>query len=674
MKSIAPKPPLAVHFIWNYADTKSVSNLLDEIRIRFARHPDFPFSRSLNIPLFFYSSDNAISPPQDVPEVLANKNIIFVFTSKYTVAHTAWNKYIAELPNNDYIHVICAAVDSKGIKQNIVAGSDKMNFLRLYEYDDLRQLKSLIALSHEIYRFGCKEIDPNACGNASSLRLFLSHAKRDGVGKEIAEAIRDYINTTNMQKFYDAIDIAPGFNFGEEIRKHVDNSTMIVISSDDYSSRYWCQKEVLLAKELNRPMIVVDCLKEYEDRVFPAKTNVPCVHVPTSIGLNNEVVLRVLLAAILETIRCSYSLNLLSYYRVREWISKDCYLSSRPPEALQILRLKEKGVKEICYPEPSLYREEIEWAEHYGLCIYTPIMPPMEKELLKSLKLGISISEVPPSYFSSHHQHAFTLKRLSQDLARYLLSCSGTIVYGGDLRNDGFTKFILDEALVLQDRLSTQNLHVENHLAWPIYLQDSIIDWIADYSDVIHAEKCPIPEDIKALVDEDVPIAPDTPKNRYIWSRALTKMREGSIKISDVRICAGGKLEGYLGKMPGVLEEILISLEMKKPLFLLGGFGGVVAAVCKSLITSSIATQLTEIWQLDHNPGYAEFQVISKENEYSADFEKLRTILENTPLQTLADRCGLDLHDYEQLMETPFVDVSLYFIMKGLRKKYQQAL
>ena len=126
--------------------------------------------------------------------------------------------------------------------------------------------------------------------------------------------------------------------------------------------------------------------------------------------------------------------------------------------------------------------------------------------------------------------------------------------------------------------------------------------------------------------------------------------------------------------MPGVLEEILISLEMKKPLFLLGGFGGVVAAVCKSLITSSIATQLTEIWQLDHNPGYAEFQVISKENEYSADFEKLRTILENTPLQTLADRCGLDLHDYEQLMETPFVDVSLYFIMKGLRKKYQQAL
>ena len=38
-------------------------------------------------------------------------------------------------------------------------------------------------------------------------------------------------------------------------------------------------------------------------------------------------------------------------------------------------------------------------------------------------------------------------------------------------------------------------------------------------------------------------------------------------------VCAGGRHFGYKGKMPGVLEEIVIAIKMKKPLFLLGGFG-----------------------------------------------------------------------------------------------------
>jgi len=40
------------------------------------------------------------------------------------------------------------------------------------------------------------------------------------------------------------------------------------------------------------------------------------------------------------------------------------------------------------------------------------------------------------------------------------------------------------------------------------------------------------------------------------------------------RICLGGKLKGFKGKEPGVLEEARIALEFKKPLYLLGGFGG----------------------------------------------------------------------------------------------------
>lgn len=44
------------------------------------------------------------------------------------------------------------------------------------------------------------------------------------------------------------------------------------------------------------------------------------------------------------------------------------------------------------------------------------------------------------------------------------------------------------------------------------------------------------------------------------------------------RICLGGKLEGYEGKEPGIVEEARFALEFNKPLYLLGGFGG--AARC----------------------------------------------------------------------------------------------
>ena len=40
------------------------------------------------------------------------------------------------------------------------------------------------------------------------------------------------------------------------------------------------------------------------------------------------------------------------------------------------------------------------------------------------------------------------------------------------------------------------------------------------------------------------------------------------------RICLGGKTSGYEGKEPGIIEEARLALELDKPLYLLGGFGG----------------------------------------------------------------------------------------------------
>ncbi|RYD48134.1 MAG: hypothetical protein EOP85_04175, partial [Verrucomicrobiaceae bacterium] len=71
------------------------------------------------------------------------------------------------------------------------------------------------------------------------------------------------------------------------------------------------------------------------------------------------------------------------------------------------------------------------------------------------------------------------------------------------------------------------------------------------------------------------------------WSDGLTLMRQLVTSNSAARIVIGGRVSGYKGRMPGIAEEVLISLAAKQPVYLLGGFGG-----CSRLITDRLG--LTE--------------------------------------------------------------------------------
>ena len=52
--------------------------------------------------------------------------------------------------------------------------------------------------------------------------------------------------------------------------------------SDNYSTRYWCQRELISAKKNKRPIVIVNCVEKYEDRSFSAITNLPSVRVPSA--------------------------------------------------------------------------------------------------------------------------------------------------------------------------------------------------------------------------------------------------------------------------------------------------------------------------------------------------------------------------------------------------------
>ncbi|MGA3118654.1 MAG: hypothetical protein ABSF90_30050 [Syntrophobacteraceae bacterium] len=669
--SSAYKPPLAVHIIWHPSDNVTAGPILEAASKHLSRDISRPFSRNLNIPIFFYSSNSPVIVPGAFPKELAARNVMFVFTSVNTRGHDSWNDYIQSLPCTGSFRIVPVALSREGLGHGEEGSLKNLNFIRVYEWPKAYlQQHAIISMAHEIYRHGFVEIEDGDKGKSSSIKIFLSHTKSGDTGRLHAESIKQFIDNTNMSHFFDAMEISPGFRFDTEIIKHLKESTVIAIGSDIYSSRYWCQREILCAKEHQRPMIAVDCLEDYEDRIFPAGSNIPCVHVSPELPLSESDILRVLTAAILETIRYHHALKSLEYYQLNNWIDKNCVLLSRPPEIRQLLALKEEGkVNQLCYPESPIYSEEGDWHAKLGFNTFTPLWSRAENLSLHRLRIGISISDVPNEGFSENHIPASQSIRLAQDIARHILARSGTLIYGGDLRKDGFTEFILEEAIALKNRLNTDEIHVENYLAWPIYeANKEMIAWRSNYRAVMKTVEIAIPDDIAGDVDKDNFLPPSTPQNNYYWSRCLTEMRLNSIDSSHARICAGGKLFGYNGKMPGVLEEILIAIDKKKPIFLLGAFGGVVGEVCKVLRSEPYPESLTEAWQLTHNAGYIDLQAIARAQGMHVDYEQVKTALTGINIPTLCKMSGLDEELYRLLLVSPFVDECVHLVIHGLKK------
>jgi len=664
MKTIC-SPPLSVSLMWHPSDIHSVEPILDVVRASFARDKDKPFSRGLNIPLFFFSSHNTNDAPSDSPLVHGKMNLIFVFTSVNTNGHENWRKYVETLPSSPSHNIVPIAIDRAGLahKGSLVG----KNCIRTYDWpSENKDLYVILSMAHEIYRYNCQSINQNDTSKNSSITIFLSHAKTGDTGWLHAEEIKKFIDNTNINRFFDSTDISPGFQFDQEIEKSIKDSTFVAIESDAYSSRYWCQREILCAKQNNRPIIVVNSLNDYEDRIFPAASNVPCVHISSDTPVSQRDILRILSGSILETVRHFHSMQCLEFYKESGWISNDCVLSSRPPELRQAIKAKVSKQVKICYPEPPIYSDEADWHSDLGIEAFTPLWNIAEQNCFAQKRIGISISDVQDDGFSRNHIHSDHLIRLAQDLGRHLLARSATLIYGGDLRPNGFTEFILDEANILKERVGADLPKIENHLAWPIYMSGpEIVAWRAKYSHIMKTVEHEIPEGVSTV--KEIFLPPNTPENSYIWSRCLTEMREQSIASSNVRICAGGKLSGYKGKMPGVLEEILIALKKNTPIYLIGAFGGVTGDVCSSILGSKVTESFTESWQVSHNEGYADLQEFARTHRQGCDYKKVVEMIQGCSLLDLAGKSGLGKEEYKRLMISPFIDECVHLVMKGLK-------
>lgn len=239
--------------------------------------------------------------------------------------------------------------------------------------------------------------------------------------------------------------------------------------------------------------------------------------------------------------------------------------------------------------------------------------------------IGISISDSPDLArlgFGQEH-----LAELMGSIARAVLRLPGfetALVYGGDLRPGGFTRFLFD--MVASERPEPTEECPEpprrlyNYLAWPRYLALSKGDE-AQMINACHFMRV-TPEDagFEDLPSDRKPGDQHEPPRVLVASRCLTRMRElatdGGHPDFDgrpapplrARILVGGKTTGYSSFMPGLFEELLIALEPGRngrqplPVYIVGAFGGAAAQLADALLDPSAKKPVTKQYQLQQKP------------------------------------------------------------------------
>lgn len=291
-----------------------------------------------------------------------------------------------------------------------------------------------------------------------------------------------------------------------------------------------------------------------------------------------------------------------------------------------------------------------------------------EKEihLLEGQNIAISISdssEIENLGFSPEHQ-----TNLITEITRFLIIHGSKLVYGGDLRQNGYTRLFSN--LVHQYRPSKEvgKLFFENYFSFPIYLNLKTTDILEFKKNGVLPVEVQPPSGLS--IDESKFYQPKGNENLFIWSESLTKMRMEMQSSINARIFTGGRMSNFKGKYPGLLEEAMLALEDDTPVYLVGIFGGITRRIIDGILGTK-PKELTLKWQSVENEKYKNFVIYynNKKEENKIDYDFCTRFLNKYSLERFSRNNGLTVEENKRLFTTIHSSEIIFLIMKGLRTR-----
>ena len=290
-----------------------------------------------------------------------------------------------------------------------------------------------------------------------------------------------------------------------------------------------------------------------------------------------------------------------------------------------------------------------------------------QKVNLNGRKIAISVSKPENSDIVGYGSEM--IRDLTIELSRHLLIAGAKMLYGGDLRRDGYTELFSDMSLQYKDYqgdVERESTFFQNYFAWPIYLNFNTELRLQYLNSRVKSIFVDCPEEYTG--DKSKPIAPINDENNYVYALSLLKMRKEMELNSHARIILGGRTFGFRGFMPGVIEEFIQAVESNHPVYLLGGFGG--AASLLSFIIKNEKTVDDLIKEVRKSPYYNQFMIYCDKNNIDMGYDKLRRITE-VGVNCLDNGLSKDQNDI--LMQSTDIIEIVGLIINGLKNRIENA-
>ena len=654
------KKNLAVYVLFHsqYEQGKATYSDIYKLLCRDANHP---FEDGLDIPVYLRTGDDEkMSDIKSISLDNTDKTFILLLVDDEMYCSDVWKKYLGEVvalehDNPDKVQIVC--VELSKFAFDIGHGLSDKQFIRLKSFsirDNWEEFQ--IRLFDNIIRFIIRK-------ELTKLKIFISHSKKDEnkIGQKRAIEFRDFIRSkTKLDSFFDASDILDGQDFENQIKNNAagERSLLVILNSNTYSEREWCQKEVLLAKSNKIPAIAVSLLDGEVKRCFPYISNIPYIRFNDNWV---DVLILILRTALDQYCQAQYLENLRK--EMEEPDRSTFKVLPFSPEAYSYVY--EELASNIIYPEPPLTKDELDVLKKIAgkeKLFLTPMQLLAQTVNLKGKSVAVSVSEVPNSDVLGYGTDM--IRDLTIELSRHLLIAGANMTYGGDLRRDGFTELFSDMSLQYknyQGNVDRETFFFRNYFAWPIHLSFTTETRLQYVNSRVKPVFVECPEEYSG--DKNKPIAPINNNNNYIYALSLLKMRKQMEADTDARIILGGRTTGFSGFMAGVIEEFVQAVEVGHPVYLLGGFGG-----AASLLTSLIKKEKVVddvIIEASKAPRYAEFMSFCRDKNIDIGYDKLEEFVADG-LSCLNN--GLEDEDNYILFQSTDVIEIVGLIIKGLKK------
>ena len=273
-------PPLRVYVIWHprFADGAPFAN---DIYLLLHGAPFAPFSRHLGIPVYFRSVPlgSRGAQPAPIPFEGAARNVVVPLVDEQMMKDLdgeGWRDYLQSIVGAERTRIVPFAFTPSATAAFDAGDASWGLMLDKSPSEQLTELRRrlLFALAAHLLE------GRRSSAEKRRLTLFLSHATADA-GEEARWMREQLAGKFPLDVFFDKLDIPVGDDFAKLIRAEIDPAkrrgavVFVALLSDSYSSRDWCQREVLLAKQARCPMLVVHKLLGGEERSFPYTGNVP---------------------------------------------------------------------------------------------------------------------------------------------------------------------------------------------------------------------------------------------------------------------------------------------------------------------------------------------------------------------------------------------------------------